>query len=136
MATRSTIAIKREDGSFVQTYCHFDGYPQHNGRILQEAYGTVDRVESLLALGDLSLLKPLLEPTDGAPHSFGKPVPGVCVAYGRDRGETGVGPNRFEDAAHFTQRRTLEEYNYLFVDGAWSVNGEPLTLVLAGEREV
>ena len=38
MGTRSTIALEYADGTVHQVYCHWDGYLEHNGRILQEHY--------------------------------------------------------------------------------------------------
>ena len=38
MATRSRIAIEKENGTVESIYCHWDGYPENNGRILVENY--------------------------------------------------------------------------------------------------
>ena len=38
MATRSTIALEFADGTVQQVYCHWDGYIDHNGKILFENY--------------------------------------------------------------------------------------------------
>ena len=37
MSTRSVIARPTPDGGFHGTYCHNDGYPAHQGRILFDA---------------------------------------------------------------------------------------------------
>ena len=37
MGTRSVIARPSPDGGFCGTYCHYDGYPAHQGRVLFEA---------------------------------------------------------------------------------------------------
>jgi hypothetical protein len=37
MGTRSVIARPTPEGGFCGTYCHYDGYPAHQGRILFEA---------------------------------------------------------------------------------------------------
>jgi hypothetical protein len=37
VGTRSVIARPTPDGGFTGTYCHYDGYPGHQGRILFEA---------------------------------------------------------------------------------------------------
>jgi len=29
MSTRSNLAIKLKDGTYLQAYCHYDGYPSH-----------------------------------------------------------------------------------------------------------
>jgi hypothetical protein len=49
----------------------------------------VDRINELIELGDLSILAE--KTTSDVPHTYENPIEGVCVAYGRDRGETGVG---------------------------------------------
>lgn len=130
MATRSTIAMKRNDGTYAQTYCHFDGYPERNGRILLEYYSNPNRLAKLIDLGDLSVLGPELSAPEGKAHSFQFPVEGVCVAYGRDRGETGVAAHVYDNEQDFSWYRSHEEFDYLFADGVWWVNGEELASVL------
>jgi hypothetical protein len=72
MATRSLIGIKT--GDTVKTiYCHWDGYPSHNGIILVDNYNTPSKIYELLVLGDLSTLKETID---------------TCWAYHRDRKES------------------------------------------------
>jgi hypothetical protein len=87
MATRSYIGIRNTDASVDYIYCHFDGYPEHNGAILTEYYSNINRVNELLNLGDLSVLGKFI----GEKQDFDKRVVGNCLAYGRDRGESNVG---------------------------------------------
>jgi hypothetical protein len=113
MGTRSTIAIQNADGTVTGIYCHWDGYLSHNGRILAENYTTEAQVRELIALGDLSSLGE----TVGAKTDFSNPADGQCVAYGRDRGETGVDAETRSGWDNFDQ-----EFNYLFVPGeGWRV---------------
>ena len=71
MATRSLIGIKL--GDIVKTiYCHWDGYPEHNGQLLVNNYTSPSAVFDLLELGDLSALDE---------------TPAKCTAYHRDRKE-------------------------------------------------
>ena len=57
MSTRSAIAIQETKNGLVRhIYCHFDGYPEHNGKILNEHYRDPSKVKELLALGDMSAL--------------------------------------------------------------------------------
>ena len=71
MATRSLIGIKL--GDYVKTiYCHWDGYPEHNGQLLVNNYNTPTAVFDLLDLGDLSTLAE---------------TPASSTAYHRDRKE-------------------------------------------------
>ena len=85
MGTRSYIITANPKGDFTGIYCHWDGYPSHNGKILHENYDTQEKVETLIALGDLSSLRESPACPEG--HSYRTPVAGHCIAYGRDRGE-------------------------------------------------
>lgn len=115
MATRSRIGIVNPDNTVTSIYCHFDGYPSHVGAVLLEHYNTPDRVAALMALGDLSALYPKLAPEPGQPHHVDrKRAEGVTLAYGRDRGETGIDA-KVTDTAEYV--RTAEEYGYLFAPG-------------------
>ena len=71
MATRSRIAIEREDGSVKSIYCHYDGYLSGVGKTLFNHYDK-EKLEKLIELGDISSLEDSTEST---------------VAYCRDRGE-------------------------------------------------
>jgi len=87
MATRSLIGKQNQDGSVTSIYCHFDGYPEHNGVILQEHYSTPVSVGELLALGNLSVLAEQI----GGKQDFDNYATrnrNWCLAYGRDRGES------------------------------------------------
>ena len=87
MATRSYIGIRNSDASVDYIYCHFDGYPSHNGEILTEHYKTPAKVKALMELGDISVLGPEI----GSKHNFNGETPSNwCRAYGRDRGELNV----------------------------------------------
>lgn len=112
MSTNSRIGLKRLDGTEKYIYCHWDGYIEGNGLLLQLCYDTPEKIEKLLALGNISSLYEYLE-TDKE-HSFDKPQPNVTVAYHRDRGE----PLEFWNYP--------QEYNYTFDEniGAWIVEEE------------
>lgn len=56
MSTRSDIIVHCNDGHFRRVYCHWDGYPSHNGKILQESYNDRGKASHLVALGDISSL--------------------------------------------------------------------------------
>lgn len=83
MSTRSMIGICDTQGKVRAIYCHCDGYPSYNGRILIEHYNTRDRVEKLIALGNISSLAEKLEPDPEKPRNSQK----VVFAYARDNGE-------------------------------------------------
>jgi len=61
MGTRSNIAYERPNGQVVVTYCHYDGYPDYNGVILNENYDTPKTAEEIANQGYLSSLKPTLK---------------------------------------------------------------------------
>ena len=117
MATRSRIAIEREEGTVYSIYCHFDGYPEHNGAVLQKHYQDRSKVEKLIALGDISILDREIEPK--GEHSFENPETGVVVAYHRDRGDELRKAKLHKDKASYF-KSDVEEYGYLFTkEGEW-----------------
>jgi hypothetical protein len=100
MGTRSMIAIQNPYSKDVRAvYCHWDGYLEHNGSILQKHYSQSPKVNNLIALGGLSSLRAEI----GEKHLFSsmeindkderaayeETVKDMCTFYGRDRGETG-----------------------------------------------
>ena len=143
MATRSTIGILNTDGSVTAVYCHWDGYPEHNGKILIENYTTEEKVRELIGLGSISSLGAKI----GEQHPFSKfelkqeapdfdelmalyaksEAAGWTTFYGRDRGEPNCVPNIFPNVAEFVNEFG-EEYNYLFINGTWFVNDHGATL--------
>jgi len=121
MATRSRIAIEKENGTVESIYCHWDGYPENNGRILVENYTDHEKVQALIDLGDISYLAPNVEAAPDTGHTFNDPVDGVVVAYGRDRGETGIGKKSHSSVPDFFNG-DIEEYGYMFTqEGQWLV---------------
>ena len=82
MSTRGLIAIEAADRSCRSIYVHFDMYPSGAGVCLTKHYKTPERVERLLALGDLSSLGDRLSTGDPEPDAQD-----ICRAYHRDYGE-------------------------------------------------
>ena len=133
MGTRSTIALEYADGTVEQVYCHWDGYLEHNGKILAEHYSNPFVLRDLIDLGDVSSLRP----TVGTKHAFSKlevPMDGeaydklygeMTTFYGRDRGEDGVSAKKFKDFADYRANHQYEEYEYILR----SVNGEAVWFV-------
>ena len=118
MATRSTIAMRLEDGSVRSVYCHFDGYPDGVGATLREHYTNTAKIEQLLDLGDLSVLDVEI----GEKVDFNGRPEGQCLFYGRDRGETGINARTHADENEWLGYRKGNacEYGYLW-NGAWWV---------------
>lgn len=132
MATRSTIALLRDNGEVVKVYCHWDGYLDNNGRLLVENYNTPEKIEALLAGGDISSLgrvvgekhpfdtydKSKLSPEDAALAERAE-AEGWTLYYGRDRGETGTEAKVYKDLGEYEAKAQFEEYNYCFIYGTW-----------------
>jgi hypothetical protein len=113
MATRSYIGVRNTDASVDYIYCHFDGYPEHNGAILTEYYSNINRVNELLNLGDLSVLGKFI----GEKQDFDKRVVGNCLAYGRDRGESNVSKKNSGYDELITNQNV--DYVYVFDGDYW-----------------
>ncbi len=116
---------ENEDGSFDSIYCHWDGYPDHNGRILFEHYQDRAKIDALITLGNISSLGAEI----GEKHDFDARVQGQCNAYGRDRGETGVESQHFDNAedlaAMLKEAWTEWVYIYRVMDGKWYYTNNP-----------
>ena len=131
MGTRSTIALEFADGTVQQVYCHWDGYLDHNGKILAEHYSDPFKLRDLIDMGDISSLGTIV----GAKHPFSPHegatqkalydeamAAGATTFYGRDRGETGVEAKKFKDYADYVENHQYEEYEYILrTDGVWYV---------------
>lgn len=88
MSTRSLICEEIGEDKYKTIYCHWDGYLTHNGAMLLDHYNTKEKLEELLAIGNISELKPIINPEPNLPHSFdGEQQENVVIAYGRDGGE-------------------------------------------------
>lgn len=132
MATRSTIAMEFPNGTVKQVYCHYDGYLENNGRILDLYYNDNTKVAVLLELGALSILAPEI----GQKRPFENPFrygtddfkkfndqfKNTCLFYGRDRGEEDVGPKTFTSFEDYVRNHQYEEFEYIKrLDGNWYV---------------
>ena len=122
MATRARIAIENADGSILSSYHHWDGYPAGLGFNLISHWDDADTLLEAIRLGDASNWGKRIAPK--GEHSFNAPEDGVNVYYGRDRGESNVGPVDFADFAAFADGFDCagEEFAYcLRRDGTWSM---------------
>ena len=147
MATRSNIGILNEDGTITAIYCHWDGYPEGVGLTLVNHYPDEDKVRHLISLGSISVLGEEVEPpvpiTDDIDnnrvrgilerfeppleHTFDSPLPGITIAYHRDRGE------QFEQtsfASEYGYNSGWIDYNYLFKNGEWYCGGRKVKRIL------
>ena len=146
MGTRSVIGVMHGDVCKA-VYCHWDGYIDHNGAILQEHYDSA-KANHLVALGDVSSLQPEI----GEKHAFSQIGSGLTqeeyesrygnmtTFYGRDREEADTSWKVFADADEFMAYfdGCGCEYFYLMHEGVWYVNQygrgwERLDKVIVGE---
>lgn len=108
MSTRSTIAIKNNDGKIKAVYSHSDGYPQYVGKILFNHYYNADLIEFLISNGDISILKEEVFST---------------VFYNRDRNEPWnlVRPMSFDDESSWVEfyKDSGVEFYYIFKNNKW-----------------
>ena len=110
MATRSLIGKLNSDGTITHIYCHWDGYPSHNGFLLQEYWDTPYKVDQLLALGDLSSLGKEI----GEQQDFnGSRNRDWCMAYGRDRNQSNTGAKTVSREDFFGDEDYID-YFYLY----------------------
>jgi hypothetical protein len=100
MATRSMIGIVNEDKTVSAIYCHFDGYPNHNGKVLTKHYNSQDKAEELIKLGDIRFLENTLQ---------------ACETYNTPATVYENEEDYFENASP----NYGAKYAYLFENGKW-----------------
>ena len=99
MGTRSTIALEFADGTVEQVYCHWDGYLENNGKILQAHYIDPFKVKQLLALGAFSSLRDTVEETEETAYHFSRGEE-LCI-------------ERYKNADEYFDTCSGEEYDYI-----------------------
>lgn len=139
MATRSAIGVMHGD-KCKAVYCHWDGYIDHNGRILLEHYDSA-KANNLVALGDISSLGSEI----GEKHDFDVRFTKGAIGenwtkfYGRDRGETGTEFKVFHNDKELFAGIDAE-YFYVMKDGVWYVSEgdewEVLSEAIAKEEKI
>ena len=130
MGTRSRIAVMHGDVC-KSVYCHWDGYLEHNGAILQEHYDS-SLANQLVAMGDLSSLRPEI----GVKHPFScldteagsdyeERYGNMCTFYDRDRGETECTWSVAHSFDEFLEQVDAcgGEYYYVMENGVWYCGG-------------
>jgi hypothetical protein len=116
------IAIQNPYNKTVRAvYCHWDGYLEHNGALLQKHYSASPKVNNLIALGDISSLKAEI----GDKHDFSrldstlpeaeyeKLYGNMTTFYTRDRGED-TPFQVFKTLAEAEEHYTWSDYFYCF----------------------
>ena len=108
MATRSIIA-KLDDKGVQAIYCHNDGYLSNNGKILDQHYHDVNKVDNLIAQGDISSLRDTIADT---------------TFYMRDRGEENKEATNLHNETkllEFAFELCDAEVVYMYAYGSWYV---------------
>ncbi len=103
MGTRSRVAVMHGDVC-KSVYCHYDGYLDYTGRILQEHYDST-RANLLVSMGDNSGVKETVEEMN----------------FYKDRGEEDVGYRVAHSFEEFLEQveSCFGEYYYVMRDGEW-----------------
>lgn len=115
MPIRSRIEKVQPDGTVKSIYCHWDGYPDHVGVVFYGHYTDEAKIDTLLALGDISYLGPEI----GEKHE--NHDKNVVTAYARDRDETDCEARIDDNLGSFLEllAQCSEEYTYLYDGGEW-----------------
>jgi len=104
MGTRSNVAYATEDNKIVASYCHYDGYIEHNGVMLLKYYNGEKQARDLVDNGYMSSLQPTIDQINEGRVHEDKPI---------------------EYRNEFMFMNDLEalwdEFVYLFKEGKWYV---------------
>ena len=104
MGTRSKIAYAKKNNKIVASYCHYDGYIEHNGVMLLKYYNGEKQARDLVDNGYMSSLQPTIDQINEGRVHEDKPI---------------------EYRNEFIFMNDLEalwdEFVYLFKEGKWYV---------------
>ena len=120
MSTNSMIGIELKSKIIKAVYCHFDGFIETTGRILIQYYQNRKKVQELVSLGDVSSIAENI----GSKHNFDNPPENECNFYGRDRGETNIEAEVFNNRDAYVESSSFK-YLYLFsANNKWLIYSE------------
>lgn len=121
MSTGCLIGRKVDDNKVEYIYCHHDGYLDGVGETLKNHYTTEDKIDKLMALGDLSALGEVAESNPNQFNYLGKIDYNLCAAY-RDSGEEDVDSKIVTEKEYIDKLSTniWIEYLYLWDGEKWS----------------
>ena len=136
MGTRSAIAVAHGD-VIKAVYCHWDGYLEHNGEILQQHYNSAG-ANQLVSMGDISSLRETIgekhpfsrmdtlddEGTTMSAEEYDSKYGNMTTFYARDRGEDPADWSVFNSREEFVSEMSHSgcEYFYLMDSGVWYVS--------------
>ena len=112
MGTRSRIGIELSDSSILSVYCHYDGYPSFNGKVLREFYDTKEKASQLINGGDMSCTW-----TNAGWMNETLPESGPLHYTSRGESIDMNAPRLDKDMEEFFTDN--EEYSYIFRNGQW-----------------
>jgi len=126
MATRARIALELDNGSFISSYQHWDGYPGGLGYNLIDNWTDYAKVKAGIEQGDASKWGYIVgEKIDFDDRS--NPMHDVqnCY-YGRDRGEHNVGPKTHATITDLLENgfNAGEEFLYIAREGKKNYAGK------------
>ena len=109
MGTRSRIGIQLQDNSILSVYCHYDGYPEFNGRVLENHYDTVEKVRNLIDGGNMSCTW-----TNAGWNNETLPESGPLHYTARGESIENNAPRLDDSLKSYTDKDTGEEYHYVY----------------------
>ena len=112
MGTRSRIGIQLSDDSILSVYCHYDGYPSFNGKVLREFYDTKEKASELINGGDMSCTW-----TNAGWTNETLPESGPLHYTSRGESIDMNAPRLDKDMEEFFTDN--EEYSYVFTNAGW-----------------
>lgn len=125
MSTRCYIGVEKPDKAVQFIYCHHDGYPAGVGKMLIENYDTPEKIDRLMALGDLSSLGP--QPVDNPEGWSGTYYFGdawkedkSCISY-RGRGDTDCNAREVKNILDYRDavKGSDADFAYINKEGKW-----------------
>ena len=114
MGTRSRIGIQLKDDSILSVYCHYDGYPSFNGKVLRDFYNTKEKASELINGGDMSCTW-----TNAGWNNETLPECGPLHYTSRGESLESNAPRYDESIFDFLEKENNEEYAYI-----WTVNNK------------
>ena len=117
MGTRSRIGIQLKDDSILSVYCHYDGYPSFNGKVLREFYNTKEKVSRLINGGNMSCTW-----TNAGWNNETLPEMGPLHYTMRGESIEDNAPELNKNKSEYlkTADDCGEEYAYLFTSAGWT----------------
>ena len=113
MGTRSRIGKQLADGSILSVYCHYDGYPEFNGRVLRDYFSSDDKVSELIDGGDMSCTW-----TNAGWNNETLPESGPLHYTSRGESIVNNAPIIHDSLMDFIENG--EEFGYVFTSAGWT----------------